>query len=243
MANPTIQIQQLYPINWLNSTSCNYTLSPSSSHVWRIRISQNLSLIDAAMGLLSTDEQERASRYYREKDKQRFIVSRIALRTLLARYLNLNHKEIYFEVGENKKPHVKGNTRLHYNVSHSGDIVLIALSGSAIGVDVENMPSETHYTEIMEISYSKDETDHVNTATNPLQTFYTLWTRKEALLKATAKGIDDDMKFIPCIDGLHNVKAETIGSNDNWMVSSFKVDHDHLGCVATASTDVIFWDF
>ena len=243
MANPTVNIRQLSHVQWLNNNKCGYVLSPSVNDVWRIGISQNIAIIDNLSHLLSADEHERANRYYREKDKHRFMVSRIILRVLLSRYLSADPQQLAFEIGENKKPRVKGNSSLHYNVSHSGNIVLIGIASSAIGVDVEKPDTNIHYTDIMGISCSQNEIDHVNNAQYPLQTFYTLWTRKEALLKATAKGIDDDLKFVPSIDGIHYPSVKTIGSATNWLVNTFKIDHEHLGSIAAVTEDINFWDY
>lgn len=241
MANPTVHISQIQNIQWLDGLNCHYALT-NTNHLWRIRISTFTPQIHEFWNLLNADEQERANRYYREKDKERFIVSRASLRILLGKYLNLDANAITFQIGENKKPTVEGNTHLHYNVSHSGDYVLIAVSPSPVGVDVELPDTNTDPDEIMQVSYSKPEINHVHQSANQLQAFYTLWTRKEALLKATAKGIDDNLKFIPSVDGLHNTMYNTIGSQNNWIVNSFKVDDEHLGSIASAYPATTFWD-
>ena len=58
--------------------------------------------------------------------------------------------------------------------------------------------------------------------------FFTLWTRKEALTKATAKGIDDNLKSIPALDGAHSVSLiYTISSPNDWLISSFKLNHQY----------------
>jgi 4'-phosphopantetheinyl transferase len=242
MSNPIVHINHIENINWLDGMECGYAVD-NSSDIWRISINSNIQYIGVLGDLLNADEHERAKRYYREKDKQRFIISRAALRILLGRYLNTDAKLIAFEIGENNKPHVKGGFSLHYNVSHSGDQILIAVSDLEVGVDVEQPDLEIHYQDIINISYSKPESDLVNGSAEPLQAFYLLWTRKEALLKATAKGIDDGLKFIPSIDGTHLTMYNTIGSDKNWRVQSFKVDGNHTGAIASQSSKNSFWNF
>jgi len=59
------------------------------------------------------------------------------------------------------------------------------------------------------------------------------WTRKEALTKATAKGLDDNLKDIPCLDGPHSVSTAIVPEVEtSWRVNSFEVDEDHVGSVA-----------
>lgn len=242
MSTPRVTIEHLNHIDWLDEASCSYTVA-GTNHIWRINISTNIQYIDKLWGLLSADEHERANRYYREKDKLRFTVARGVLRILLGRYLDVNAKQIVFETGENKKPHVNGNASLSYNVSHSGNYILIAFSNAEVGVDVEQPDIDMHYEEIMQISYSEAEIDFVMASSNPLQAFYLLWTRKEALLKATGKGIDDALKFVPAVDGVHASMFNIIGSQNSWYVQSFKVDDTHQGSVAASGSQNIFMEF
>lgn len=240
MSNPTVNINTVENIQWLDGSSCSYTLTQSND-IWRIRISHHIQQISQLSDLLSADEHERANRYYQQKDKHRFIISRAYLRILLGRYLNTDAASISFHIGTNKKPRVKGDTHLHYNVSHSGDNILIAISPSEVGIDVEFPDANIGPDEIIQVSYSKPEIDYVNTSPNKLQAFYTIWTRKEALLKATAKGIDDGLKFIPSVDGLHTTMPTIIGSEKDWIVNSFKVNDNHLGSIASAYPNSVFW--
>ena len=113
------------------------------------------------------------------------------LRKLLAGYSNLAPDEIKFAEGLNKKPFAENAnlSDLHFNISHSADIILIAISNSEIGVDVEKVDNSFSYEEILPHNFSDEEIDFIK---NP-EDFYLLWTRKESLLKATAKGLDDDL--------------------------------------------------
>lgn len=208
-----------------------------------MNISSNVLHIEYFEGLLSADEHQRANRYHHQKDKQRFIIARATLRILLGRYLKADAKQIIFEVGHNKKPYVKENNNLHYNVSHSGNYILIALSNSELGVDVEQPDPDMNYEEIMHVSYSKPEANHVKASADPLQVFYTLWTRKESLLKATGKGIDDALKFIPSIDDAHATMYNTIGSEKDWIVQSFQINSNHIGSIASQYLENTFWKF
>src|SRR5450631_3892134 len=84
----------------------------SGADVWRTQIFPIVPLINRFSHILSEDEKARALRYHKEKDSQRFIISRIALRFLLAKYLNNDPQKIEFAIGLNKKPFVQnaGNT-------------------------------------------------------------------------------------------------------------------------------------
>lgn len=241
MVKPTINIQPFKHVNWQPHAGGTYITENGNTDIWRIRVSEHISAINNLWQLLNAGEHQRANRYYREKDKQRFIVSRWALRLLLGKYLHVNPEEIIFETGRNQKPHIKHHTNLHYNVSHSGDYVLIAISGSEVGVDVEHTDTNLHYQDIMQIAYSDEEIDVVNRSADPLSSFYIFWTRKEALLKATAKGIDDEMKLIPALDGSYAPFPSMNELLNNWFVSSFVVREGYIGTVSSSTGKCGFW--
>ena len=211
---------------WLNEPD-NYLLH-STVHVYEITISASLHLLPLAHTLLNKAEHKRANSYYRQKDKDRFIVSRIALRQLLGKYIEQQPQDIVFAIGHNKKPFIQNTERpVYYNVSHSGDKILIAISDKEVGIDVEHKLPDFDYEEIIPTCFSAEEAHHIRSSKDPRHTFYLLWTRKEALLKATAKGVDDDLISIQCLDGLHEVGF----TNNDWKVISFEIGDEYVGSI------------
>ena len=213
-------------------------LLPGKLDICRIRLSENVRLPGYFKDILSIEEQNRAISYIDEHSKNRFIINRIALRMLLGKYLNILPADILFITGPNNKPYV-GNTEnhgLYYNVSHSGDWMLIAISDSEVGIDIEQTDNDLGFEEVLPVCFSKEEIDLIQRSEQSRDLFYLLWTRKEALLKATSKGLDDDIINVPCIDGPSPVNEETIGSSQNWMVNSFKIADQYTGSIAYSGT-------
>ncbi len=241
MNNPVVQINHIDTISWNNADQCRYKLN-NTADIWSIKINSHVPFIDDLWPLLNTEEHSRANRYYHEKDKHRFIISRGYLKILLGKYLDQAPEKVMFEIGENKKPFIKNNTSgLYYNVSHSGNCILIAIALSEIGVDVEHVDTGFPYIDVLPLTFSSPEINYVQRSDSPVNFFYRLWTRKEALLKATAKGIDDNLPLIPCLDGFHQIESNVIGSGKNWSVSSFKIDEHHTASVASQSNPCLFW--
>jgi 4'-phosphopantetheinyl transferase len=54
--------------------------------------------------MLSADERSYADRFYIERDRRRYIVSRGLLRQILSRYLALDGRDLVFRYGEWGKP-------------------------------------------------------------------------------------------------------------------------------------------
>ena len=156
------------------------------------------------------------------------------LRMLLAAYLDVVPEDLTFSFGVHMKPviRIKGEIPVHFNVSHSGDYILIAFAGHPVGVDIERYESRLNVTEVMEIAFSEKEITFMNKQSIPREAFFQLWTRKEALLKATSKGINNDIKYVPCLNGKHRVPAALLYNSQEWRVSNFVVDHQHSGSIA-----------
>ncbi|HLK29783.1 MAG TPA: 4'-phosphopantetheinyl transferase superfamily protein [Puia sp.] len=231
---PSVRCGWLHDIVWDESSKePDKFLQQDSVHVWSIFISSNLDLIPKFSEILSSDEHERASKYHQQKDTDRFLVSRIALRILLSRYLKIPPQEIGFVKDENKKPYIenKGKENLHYNVSHSGDCILIAISNSEVGADIEKIDEDFPYQEIMIQNFSAIEMQFINSTKKSAENFYALWTRKESLLKATSKGIDESLPDVPSLEGMHKIKKEIIGSENDWMVNTFNIEKDYIGSI------------
>ena len=95
------------------------------------------------VGALPDDEQERARRYVRREDRERFVVARMLIRRLCGAYFRLEPRAVPLRQSSLGKPYVvqEGRTGQHgleFNVSHSGNcVILVWTEGGPVGVDVE----------------------------------------------------------------------------------------------------------
>lgn len=86
--------------------------------------------------------------------------------------------------GKNNKPYFKDYPEVRFSVSHSGDIVLLAIGHTEIGIDIEKI-RPLDYTALAERYFSAGEAAEIKC----LDDYFKVWTRKEAFLKLNAKGI------------------------------------------------------
>jgi 4'-phosphopantetheinyl transferase len=186
--------------NWLPADFCDYQPA-GRTDVWKIGIQGNLHLLHTFSTMLSQAEHERAKRYHQIRDTNRFIISRGAARAILGKYLNLEPSSVEFCQGPNKKPFLK-NSNLFYNISHSGDLILLAISTAEIGCDIELINRKFDFSDIL-IDYFSGQEEAFIAQENSIERFFILWTRKEAFTKATGKGLDDELKLVPSLDGVH----------------------------------------
>ena len=231
---PSINVTNnfLADINWLDASVCCFKIN-NGIDVWKATSDLNPTLVDSFKSMLTGDEIDRANRFYQHKDCNRFITSRVALRTILGKYLNIAPEAVEFASGINKKPFIKNATQknLKYNLSHSGDAILLAVADSEIGADVEFINHNFGYREVLTDNFSPGEVNYI-TETESIHRFFKLWTRKEAITKATAQGLDCDLRLLPGLDGATTVANGIIASNENWVINSFNLNNQYIASVA-----------
>jgi 4'-phosphopantetheinyl transferase len=171
------------------------TLSSAQVHVWRVGLEPDASSVEQLQRSLSADESQRAARFYFEPDRRRFIVARGALRDILGRYLGMPPSELGFCYSSYGKPalaHVPGEGRLRFNVSHSYELALVAVTRDReVGVDLEYLRLDIACEEIAAHFFSARERASLRALPAEVkhQAFFNCWTRKEAYIKAHGEGL------------------------------------------------------
>ena len=141
---------------------------------------------------VSVGQKEKALRYANEIDQ---------IRSLLSSYLKnqLSREELL--KNENGKPYF--NNGPYFNISHSGRYVLMAVSTSEIGVDIEEIKSKdmSSLVRIFNEAEAKMIKEHSD--------FYYLWCAKESLIKCMGLSVGK-VREIPSLplNGLKTFKGK-----------------------------------
>jgi len=170
----------------LNSVHC--LLNESRIDLWQFSLAHELR---ATAQLLSSDEQARASRFYFDKHRRRFATGRASLRIILSRYLNTSPDQIVFTYNPQGKPEVYSTQKLQFNLSHSGDLAILAVGKHfPLGVDIEHY-SARPYLGMAKMLFSEKELIDFNKAPLALKPalFFHIWSQKEAFIKACGLGL------------------------------------------------------
>jgi 4'-phosphopantetheinyl transferase len=183
-----------------------------------------------AAALLHAEELRRAQRYHRFEDYYRCLLGRAAQRLVLGAYLGLAPAQLHFESGINKKPRLREAPTLHYNVSHTGDWVVLAVAEAEVGIDIEQLAPCFAFQDVLDYSFSPAEKAFVEHSPVPHHAFYQLWTRKEAFVKATGRGIDAEFSQVPALAGEHLLAGSAVVPR--WAVSSFEAAAGYVAAVA-----------
>jgi 4'-phosphopantetheinyl transferase len=164
---------------------------------------------------------------------------RAPLRALLGVYLGLPAEAVELIEAEHGRPELiqPWGQWLQFNWSHSGDAALIAVArGCAPGIDIERLRNRPHAMEIAARFFHPAETAalaHIDQAGRS-QAFLALWTGKEAVLKATGRGI---------AFGLHRLQLATPPAAPRvlwlegdeaaqWQLHPLAVGSDHVASLA-----------
>ncbi|MCP3127808.1 4'-phosphopantetheinyl transferase superfamily protein [Shewanella sp. KJ2020] len=160
-----------------------------------------------AQSWLSDDELAKVVRYRDPKAQMKGLQVRAALRAVLSRYADLSPHEWCFEYGPRGKPSLTASqwqqTGLDFNVSHSGDWLLIgvtkALKARSVlfGVDIERSRPKTDIYPILNHYFSPQETVALLALADEAsqrQRFFDLWALKESYIKATGLGLAQSLK-------------------------------------------------
>jgi 4'-phosphopantetheinyl transferase len=142
---------------------------------------------DDAPAVLSTDELERAARFHFERDRRRFVRCRALLRKLIARSIGCDAASLTFRYNAYGKPELD---EIHFNVSHSANIAVIALTYAPIGIDVETINPSAEVMSLARTAFSSAECGALAAMPHAERAaaFFRGWTRKEAYLKLLGTG-------------------------------------------------------
>lgn len=148
------------------------------------------------VALLDAGERGRRDLLAHDADRQLFTLGCALVRTVLGTLLDVAPGAVRLDrtCPDCDRPHGRPAPRhagdLDCSVSHSGDRVAVAVTrGARIGVDVERVLPVPGLDRLVTQVLAPTELAAWGRCPAPLRDFYTYWTRKEAVLKATGWGL------------------------------------------------------
>ncbi|MCX5400830.1 4'-phosphopantetheinyl transferase superfamily protein [Streptomyces sp. NBC_00102] len=167
--------------------------------LWSVRPWPQETPDPAAAGVLDEAERRQAAAFRRPEDREMYVASHTALRVLLGGVLELPPARVALVRlpcpgcgAAHGRPAVAGpaGERVHFSLSHTGGLALVALAARPVGVDVERTPSATTVADTATALHplEQSELSALPVADRPAA-FARCWTRKEAYLKGTGEGL------------------------------------------------------
>ena len=197
--------------------------------------------------ILSFKEQEMAQSLKFRKLQKAYIIRHGILRLLLSHYIQKEPQKIEFKYNIYDKPLLNmGSVKVHiqFNISYTANYNLYAFAlDDPIGVDIEKSVKETviddHAKEFMSVveydyfsSLDKREREEY---------FFTIWTRKEALIKSIGKGFSCDVQNISVHAPVKEHRITVIENLLPYQIQSFKINSHYFSALCVQSLDEYDW--
>jgi len=148
------------------------------------------------------------------KDQRLMLMGRLMVREF---FLGSGFHWHLFNKTENGKPYVKGMQC--FNISHSGNIVIVAFSLFDIGIDIE-LKREIDFNSVVDYIHPLEKAEFLY-SNNYTDSFFKIWTRKEAFLKAKGNGIVDGLNEYNCLQNIVNDGVF------KWEIAELHILHDY----------------
>jgi 4'-phosphopantetheinyl transferase len=227
----------------------DWTLPSGTLHLWRVGLADPASLAEQLYALLSDDERARADRFRFTDDRRCFVISHGVLRVVLGCYTRRDPTSLRFDLGPHGKPALRDGHGLHFNLTHSGDLALIALSPDReVGVDVEQWRIVPDYDSIAARFFSPAEQEMLRGLPPPARAraFLIGWTRKEAVMKALGLGVAQSPESIEVSleEGRAVVLRIAGRPADQWSMTAFAPAPGFIGALAMQGppSALSFWE-
>lgn len=202
--------------------------------VFTIKVNDEISdqLFQFMLKQVSSDRQNKASRFNKRIDAIRCIVGELLIRKVVMNKFGISNSSIIFSTNSYGKPLLLKPLQ-NFNISHSGDWVVCAISNNPVGIDVEKIEDM----DLKLVQYFFNELELLQLYALPdhsrIDRFYSLWTAKESYVKSVGHGLsipfnsfnvlfnNDTQKFtldLPNRHELYSIKHVFIDDNHKLAV-------------------------
>ncbi len=225
-------------------------------HIWMADFADWADRLADLKSLLSPDEVDRSDRFLRDGDRDRYVFAHGVLRRILATCCGAEAGALTFGVGDHGKPFLAdrpaGSESIEFNLSHSGDLVLIGVtSRCSLGVDVERLSRKVEFEDLSDRFFSPEEAETIrlHPEGESRRVFFETWVCKEAFIKAVGDGLTMPLdSFAVRFEG-ERTKVGTSSGKENprldttWFLDRFEVTSDYVGAVAASAESVAITGF
>jgi 4'-phosphopantetheinyl transferase len=220
-----------------------FSLRDNEIHIWTTHlVSDDVATAELA-SILDRDERARAARFAFDLDRIRFIQSHGFLRHVLAPYAHCGAAELVFTKGNHGKPRlmsVSSDADLHFSLSHTRDYCVVAVRLQyPLGVDVEERRDLPNAVGIAHQQFAPEESRHLAGLTGIAQrdAFLSLWTHKEAIVKALGINLGDNLGSAEFEFGAGRLRLKSWNGDRSivrgWSVVPLNLGLGHIGALAT----------
>ncbi len=219
------------------------SLPETDVHVWFVRLEEISGHLGTLLEILAPHEAARAGRFFFERDRNEYILTRGLLRQILGCYAGLSPRLLEFLYNRYGKPVLAGEgpgDRLAFSVSHSHGVAVYAITrGRQVGVDIEYTDEHVEFDQLAERLFSPREISLFRQVpiNKRSEAFYSCWTRKEAYIKASGEGLSLDLRSFdvgcgpePAASALS--LADDPGGTQRWSLADLPAPVEYAAALA-----------
>lgn len=208
---------------------------PDEVDLWVFDLGPATAGSDRARALLGEANRERVHRVTAPQARERRTRARAATRSILAGYLGESPERVILTPDEHGKPTLAGDGQPAFNLSHSGSLGVLAVTGrAAVGVDVELLGRHISPA-LCKRAFSESERRLLSAepVSRHPESLLRLWTAKEAYAKALGVGLGIDMAHV-IIGGTPQTPKLVGAPARSWTLASFSPRVGAVGAVVAA---------
>lgn len=188
--------------------------------------------------ILNQTEQQHACTIKNRQLHSRYVEIHARLRILLGNAVNAGPEQLSIHKAEYGKPYLADYPELAFNLSHTANKMVVAIAYNCeLGVDIELCKTRTNLPALVDKCFAEEEKNHWQQLPEPQKTlaFYRFWTRKEAFVKATGRGIALGLK--QCAINPENPKEllripKDYGQASEWLMQDIDLGGSICGALA-----------
>jgi len=191
-----------------------------------------LASVDSAVvdtAVCNRTERDRAAGFGSAEAGRRWLRGRATLRLVLGRAVGASPESLAFGTAPGGKPSLLDHLGVHFNFSHSGGWLAVAVADHPVGIDIEAPRRLVRPSLLADRLFADDLRGRSAWGLLPAaeQTLALLqrWTRAEALLKATGEGLGG---------GVGTAEARLLGRG--WKVRDLDLGPSLAGAVAASAS-------
>ena len=127
--------------------------------------------------------------------------SRAKVVSLAAKDRSVSEKDIEIKTDEYGKPYITGYEQWHFSITHTAGMIWIAVSDEPVGIDAEKIRNAD--LRIAKRFFADQENLRIENSENNDRCFFEIWTKKEAYLKYTGKGLRTPLRSFDVFELAH----------------------------------------
>ena len=154
-----------------------------------LKVEYPVKLFDFLAEFISSERRSALLCRKNRKSAEASIIGELLAKYAIKKHFGIPFSKQHFLKTEHGKPYLEGHRDIHFNISHSGEYVVCAVSDRPVGIDIEK--TGAYRQRVAKRICSREELDMLEKSEKPDDDFSCLWTQKEAVLKRKGTGLSD----------------------------------------------------